>query len=281
MTETIPLGSVVAHCPRSFLGHDTGNAWVTWSIPTPTPVVNPYLWHHIISPHHHQPPSPTTTTTLQHDDNDTTSDEGGTQGGPGGIKTRVGGGPLCSSPKNGIQIYYIIFILTQVLLVNLPCSKCETEGAISFQPPPSRASLTRNARRRGPFPSNPLPSLTWNARWRGPFPSNQPPPLPCSKCKTEGAIFFQQPPSPLLKMQDRPCPDGHTTCLTCGMDTGLGWVPPTWPVPVPAKPIPVYPHEFSNLFHALQVISDASDVLSRYTHVYSSCNYYSNYIKFM
>jgi len=42
----------------------------------------------------------------------------------------------------------------------------------------------------------------------------------------------------------------------------------------------VYLHGFSNPFHALQVFSDASDVLSRYTHVYSSCNYYSNYIKY-
>ena len=42
----------------------------------------------------------------------------------------------------------------------------------------------------------------------------------------------------------------------------------------------MYLHGFSNPFHALQVFSDASDVLSRYTHVYSSCNYYSNYIKY-
>src|SRR6266571_1111351 len=94
------------------------------------------------------------------------------------------------------------------------------------------------------------------------FSSTQPPiPLPCSKCERKGAIC--PPPTPPTKYRNyahlgmvlmfgvcplKPRLDRHTTCLTRGMGTGLGQVPPTWPIP-----IPVYLYGFPNPYPHIHV----------------------------
>jgi len=107
---------------------------------------------------------------------------------------------------------------SQPTTIPLPCSKCETEGAVSFKPtsvhfrhskhkteglfpkPPPSPSLTFRVRRRGSSPShNPPPSLARKARQRG-VSSTEPTTIPLSqlKHKTEGPSPLHPPPSPSL-----------------------------------------------------------------------------------